>query len=153
MGRLAMLAQEHYEKLLPKTYAGLTDPETFFRNLETEAEQQIDDLTDRFADVDLNPAETFEEKVGRLKNARQRAEEIVLRETVLIDPATVETETDSQETDYPSTTDLATPEDRELASAMADFQEATEELAEIRSSSQPPQSQSASPMPDSPPTE
>lgn len=157
MGRLATLAQEHYGKFLPKTYAGLTDPETFFRNLETEAEEQIDDLADRIAGPDL-PNETFEEKAGRMRQARLSAEEIVMRETVLIDPATVESERDQPETGYPSTTDPLVPtgpmppEDRQLAEAMSEFQDATAELAETRPrQTEPPKNQPAPTTPDSPP--
>lgn len=156
MGRIATLAEEHYKKYLPKTYQGLSDPAEFFRNLETEADQQIDDLTDRLAGPDL-PTETFEDRAGRLKNARARAEELVMRETVLLDPATVETERDPQETDYPSTTDPLTPpepetpEDRELAAAMTDFQDATAELAAMPTSQQPPPNPFAPETPDSQP--
>lgn len=156
MGRIATLAEEHYKRFLPKTYQGLTDREDFFRNLETEADQQIDDLTDRLAGPDL-PDETFEDRAGRMKNARARAEELVMRETVLLDPATVETERDPKETDYPPSTDplepmeAQTPEDQELASAMADFQEASAELAEMPSSQQPPTNPFAPETPDSQP--
>lgn len=157
MGRLATLAEEHYRKFLPETYKGLTDPETFFRNLETEAEQQIDDLADQLAGPDL-PQEDFLVRAARLRTARQSAEELVIRETVLIDPATVETERAPLETDYPSTTDPLvpqqpqTPEDRDLAAAIQDYQDAATELAEMPTSLQPPQNQSGSPTPDSPPT-
>lgn len=154
MGRLATLAEEHYKQHLPKTYQGLTDPATFFRNLETEAESQIDDLTDRIAGADL-PTEDFSQRAGRLRQARLSAEEIVMRETVLIDPATVETET--QETDYPPSTDPLslpeTPEDRELVSALTEFQEAAQELAEMPTSLKPPPALSGSPTPDFPPKE
>lgn len=154
MGRIAALAEEHYKKYLPETYRELMDPETFFRNLETEADQQIDDLTDRLAGPDL-PLEDFAAKAGRLKSARSRAEELVMRETVLLDPATVETERSPQETDYPPTIDPLVPQppqtplDRQLATALADFHEAATDLASMPSSPQPP---SGSPTPDSPPT-
>lgn len=155
MGRIAALAEEHYKKYLPKTYQGLTDPEEFFRNLETEADQQIDDLTDRIAGPDL-PNEEFLAKAARLKTARQSAEELVMRETVLLDPATVESERDPLETDYPPTTDplepapQMAPEDRQLSTALTEFQEAATDLAETRPSRQPPDP-SGSPTPDSPP--
>lgn len=157
MGRIAALAEQHYKKYLPQTYQGLTDREEFFRNLETEAEQQIEDLTDRLAGPDL-PGEDFLDRAARLKTARQSAEELVMRETVLLDPATVETERDPQETDYPPSTDPLvpaepqTPEDRQLATALTEFQEAAQDLAEMRTSQQPP-SPSGSPTPDSPPKE
>lgn len=157
MGRLATLAEEHYRKFLPETYKGLTDPATFFRNLETEAEQQIDDLADRMAGPDL-PGEEFLARAARLKTARQSAEELVIRETVLLDPATVESERAPLETGYPSTTDPLTPEepqtpeDRDLAAAMQEFQDAATELAEMPTSLKPPQNPSDSPTPGSPPT-
>lgn len=153
MGRLATIAEEHYRKFLPKTYEGLTDPAAFFRNLETEAEQQIEALTDRLEGADL-PGEDLMAKAGRLRQARLSAEEIVMRETVLIDPATVELEREPQETDYPSTGDPLvppqpeTPEDRQLALAMTDWQDAVAELAETRPSSRPEPT-----TPDSPPKE
>ena len=139
MGRLAAIAEEHYRKFLPKTYAGLTDPATFFQNLQEDAEQQIQDLEDQIAGLDV-PGEEFLAKAGRLRQARLSAEEIVMRETVLLDPATVESEREPQETGYPSTTDLEplTPEDREFQAAMTEFQEAAEELAEQRSSQNRP---------------
>lgn len=165
MGRIAALAEQHYQKYLPQTYQGLEDKEAFFQNLETEAEAQIDELTDRFSEEETpSPDETFEQKAGRLRSARQRAEELVMRETVLLDPATVETEDQEQETGYPPSLDPltppepATPEDRQLASAMTDFQDATAEWNEQRRSQQPtspPQSPSPSDptTPERPPTE
>lgn len=158
MGLIATLAEQHYKKYLPQTYQGLEDPEEFFRNLEEEAQEQIDDLTDRFSmEETAPPDETFAQKAGRLRSARQRAEELVMRETVLLDPATVETEDQEQETGFPPSLDPltppepATPEDRQLAEAMTEFQDATAEWNEQRTSQQPP-SPSGPTTPESPPT-
>jgi hypothetical protein len=136
MGRIAVLAEEHYRKFLPKTYAELSNPQEFFQNLEDEADSQIDDLSDRLAGEDP-PGEEFLAKAARLRSARQRAEELVMRETVLLDPATVEPEQE--------------PEDQELQTALTDFQEASTELAEMRSSQKRPPNQPDQPTPDSPP--
>jgi hypothetical protein len=140
MGRIAALAEEHYRKFLPKTYAGLTDRATFFQNLETEAESQIDVLADRLAGEDP-PDEEYNKTVGRLRSARQQAEELVMRETVLLDPATVEPEQEPE-----------MPEDQELQTALTDFQDATAELEEQRISSQTrPPNQPDPTTPESPP--
>lgn len=85
MNQYAALAERHWRRWLPSRVAAMDDPASFFSNLGEEVAEQIEDLTAELAGDD--PAgETYMDKVGRLNMARLRAEEAVLRETVLLPP-------------------------------------------------------------------
>lgn len=85
MNQYAALAERHWRRWLPSRVAAMDDPPSFFSNLGEEVAEQIEDLTAELAGDD--PAgETYMDKVGRLNMARLRAEEAVLRETVLLPP-------------------------------------------------------------------
>jgi hypothetical protein len=83
-GRMAMA---HWQRWLPTRYSQLENPETYFEDLGTQVEQQIVHVSLALAGDDP-PEEGFLEKVGRLRMARFRAEEQVLREMVLLQPET-----------------------------------------------------------------
>ena len=85
MNQYAAMAERHWRRCRPSRVAEMDDPGSFFSNLGEEVAAQIEDLTADLAGDDP-PGETFMEKVGRLNMARLRAEEIVLRETVLLPP-------------------------------------------------------------------
>lgn len=85
MNQYGAMAQRHWARWLPGQYAQIPDPDSFFSTLGEEVAQQIADLSLELAGDDL-PGEGYQEKVGRLNMARLQAEEIVLKERVLLDP-------------------------------------------------------------------
>lgn len=58
-----------------------------------QAESQVLDLAEQLEGPDL-PGEGYLEKVGRLNMARMQAEELVLREVILLEPEKAETDDD-----------------------------------------------------------
>jgi hypothetical protein len=85
MNHYGLTAQRHWERWLPARYAAIQDPDSFFSTLGEEVANRIADLTLDLAGDDP-PAEDYLVKVGRLNMARLQAEEIVLREQVLLSP-------------------------------------------------------------------
>ena len=85
MNHYGVTAKRHWERWLPARYAAIQDPDSFFSTLGEEVAYRIADLT-----LDLTgddpPEEDYLVKVGRLNMARLQAEEIVLREQVLLPP-------------------------------------------------------------------
>ena len=98
-GHLAMV---HWRRWLPARYAAIQDPEVFFSTLGRQAENQVLDLAERLEGPDL-PGETYLEKIGRLNMARMQAEELVLREVILLEPEKAETDDDQED---PNSMDL-----------------------------------------------
>ena len=86
-------AMEHWRRWLPARYATIQDPEAFFSTLGVQAESQVLDLAEQLEGPDL-PGEGYLEKVGRLNMARMQAEELVLREVILLEPEKAETDDD-----------------------------------------------------------
>lgn len=114
MGRMAQLAERHYETYLPKAYAAIKDRPTFFRTLEDEAQEQIDALTDSLTEQPTE-GETYPDAMARQSTARQMAEERVFREVLMPEPEQTEPETDAAI-------------DEELRAAMQEFAEARDSL-------------------------
>ena len=85
MNKYGTQAQTHWRDYLPERYAQITNPETFFTEMGERAANEIADLEVQLAGED-SPGEGYLGKVGRLNNARSRAEEMVLREEVLVAP-------------------------------------------------------------------
>jgi hypothetical protein len=85
MNQYAAMAERHWRRWLPSRVAAMDDPSSFFSNLGEEVADQIEELTADLAGDDP-PGGMYMDKVGRLNMARVRAEEIVLRETVLLPP-------------------------------------------------------------------
>jgi hypothetical protein len=79
------MAQRHWARWLPARYAAIPDPNSFFLALGEEVAQEIGDLSIELAGDD-QPGEGYLEKVGRLNMSRLQAEEIVLKERVLLEP-------------------------------------------------------------------
>jgi hypothetical protein len=71
----------------PAHYAQIQDPETFFRELGEQAAERIDQMQTRLAGPDL-VGESYLEKVGRLRAARNQTEEYLGRE--LLSPSEIE---------------------------------------------------------------
>jgi hypothetical protein len=94
MNEYGRMAREHWKRWLPQRYSQIEDPNSFFSTLGEQVSTRIADLTLDLAGEDP-PGETFMDKLGRHNNARQRAREMVLPETVLLDPEPgVDTEDD-----------------------------------------------------------
>ena len=85
MNHYGTMAQRHWQRWLPTRYATIQDPDSFFSMLGEEVAQRISDLGLDLAG-DGPAGEGYLERVGRLNMARLQAEEIVLKEQVLLDP-------------------------------------------------------------------
>ncbi len=107
MNRYGQQARAHCEKWLPATMAAIGDPETYFSMLGLAVADEIDQLAQELAATE--PASTdYLENLGRLQMARFTAEEVVLRERVLLAPEATTPTSDTSvpdptgATDYPS---------------------------------------------------
>ncbi|HEV2374076.1 MAG TPA: hypothetical protein VGS19_18205 [Streptosporangiaceae bacterium] len=89
MNQYGTMARDHWARWLPQRYTQIEDPDSFFSTLGEEVAHQVGDLT-----LDLagnEPAgEDYLGKVRRLNMARLQAEEIVLKERVLLPPESPE---------------------------------------------------------------
>lgn len=79
------MARDHWARWLPGRYAAIEDPDSFFSDLGSQAEERIDALADDLAGDDQQD-EDYLGKAGRLGQARRQAEEIVLSEMILLEP-------------------------------------------------------------------
>lgn len=95
MNKYGAMAQSHWKTWLPNRYAQIEDPSSFFSALGIEVSDQLATLELELAGPD-RPGEEFLARVGQRNMARMRAEEMVLRELVLL-PA--ENSTDEDESD------------------------------------------------------
>jgi hypothetical protein len=103
MNKYGRQAMSHWEKTDPERYEAIPDKEAFFTQLGEQAEQEIDLRADALAGPD-RPGESMLEKAGRLNMARFIAEEQVLRELVLIESASQQSESEEGTPDL--TTDV-----------------------------------------------
>jgi hypothetical protein len=85
MNQYAAMARSHWARWLPRRYATITDPDSFFSALGLETARQIDQLATELAGDD-QPGEGYLAKAGRLTAARSQAEEIILPQQVLLPP-------------------------------------------------------------------
>jgi hypothetical protein len=95
MNRYGVMARSHWARWLPRRYATICDPDSFFSTLGQETARQIDELAAELAGDD-QPGEGYLEKAGRLTAARSQAEEIILPQQVLLPPES-ETSEDPEE--------------------------------------------------------
>lgn len=82
VNRYGVIAQRHWARWLPRQYAAISDPESFFTTLGEEVARQIDDLTDDLI-CEIRQDDSYLAHVGRLFAARAIAEELVLPQRVL----------------------------------------------------------------------
>ena len=94
MNHYGQMARDHWARWLPARYATIQDPGSFFSDLGTRTEQRIDRLAAELAGDD-QPGEGYLAKTGRLGEARHQAEQMVLREDILLDPEPEADEEDS----------------------------------------------------------
>ena len=85
MNQYGTLAKKHWEKYLPKRFAQLADPDSFFSDLGDQIAERVQDLTEALAGKDPVD-ESYLDKLGRLNMARRDAEADVLREMALLEP-------------------------------------------------------------------
>jgi hypothetical protein len=85
MNRYGVVAQQHWARWLPRQYAAICDPDSFFTTLGEEVARQIDDLTDELIS-EIRQGEGYLAQVGRLFAACVVAEELILPQRVLPDP-------------------------------------------------------------------
>ena len=84
MNRYGKIAQRHWARWLPRQYAAISDPESFFTTLGEEVARQIDDLTDELVG-EIKQSDSYLAHVGRLFAARAIAEELIVPQRVLPD--------------------------------------------------------------------
>lgn len=85
MNKYGSRAMTHWRRWLPTRYAAIPNPEEFFEDLGHQVQAEIVQLSTQLAGEDPRDA-GYLDKVGRLNMARTQAEEIVLRERVLLEP-------------------------------------------------------------------
>ena len=81
MNRYTSLALEHWKTHRADELAGMTDRETFFAQLGEQISYQVAELS-RQLQQDGPPGEDYSARAARFRQARQAAEEQVLRETL-----------------------------------------------------------------------
>lgn len=96
MNRYGAMAQSHWMRWLPSRYAQIQDTDSFFSALGSQVSDQIATLELDLAEPD-RPDVEFLVRVGQRNMARLQAEEIVLRELVLLPAETSPDEDDSDE--------------------------------------------------------
>jgi hypothetical protein len=96
MNKYGAMAQSHWMTWLPSRYAQIEDPSSFFSALGIQVSEQIAALELELAAPD-RPGEEFLVRVGHRNMARLQAEEMVLRELVLLPAETSPDEDDSDE--------------------------------------------------------
>jgi hypothetical protein len=115
--RYGTQAMTDWRTFLPNRYSELTNPEQYFTDLGLRVETEIADLATNLAGDDPPPPESYLDKVGRLNAPRMRAEEIVLREEVLLEPEPELTQQLEQDEDQ----DLEEPEETAPAATGSDW--------------------------------
>lgn len=126
MNRFGRMALELWQELAPESLKDLPDREEFFSALGEEAEEAWIQRSLQLAGPDV-PGEPWLEKVGRMENARLRAEEMIRHE--LLTPPTPE---QVEEEDDPDWVDPVFTFWQEIEKAR---QEAFEEEDQIRRAS------------------
>ena len=76
MNTYGRLALDLWQQLAPTALAEITDPNQHFSTLGEEAMEQVTTLTLQLQGQDV-PGESYFDKIGRIENAKLRAEEIV----------------------------------------------------------------------------
>jgi len=103
MNRFGRQAQHAWQTLAPTAYAAIENPEQHFTELGEAAEAEWADLWPNLAGPDV-PDESYTDKIGRLNNARARAEEIIRADWLT--PADVDCEPDDGDEPHPLTVEL-----------------------------------------------
>lgn len=94
MNKYGQYALTMWQRLAPTALAGIDDPSRHFSMLGEEALEQVTTLTVQLQGPDV-PGETYFAKIGRIENAKLRAEEIV-RADLLMPPAELQDLTEDE---------------------------------------------------------
>jgi hypothetical protein len=87
MNEYGAMAEHHWQRWLPQRYASIESPEAFFAELGEEVSAEVADLwAELQAKAGNPPGEDFVDRIGRLNALKKQAEEIVLRDRVLLPP-------------------------------------------------------------------
>jgi hypothetical protein len=79
------IAQQHWKRWRPASYAAISDPTAYFTGLGEQAAGEITRLWAQMrAQADNPPGEDYLARVARLNALRKQAEEIVLAELILL---------------------------------------------------------------------
>jgi hypothetical protein len=81
LNRYASLAYEHWRTHRADEFEGMADPGAFFAQLGEQISYQVAELT-RQLERDGPPGESYPAKAARFRQARQLAEDQVLRDTL-----------------------------------------------------------------------
>ena len=134
MNKYGRFAMDQWRQLAPTALSEIPDPNRHFSMLGEQAQDQIVDLSLELEGDDV-PGETYWEKVGRLENAKLRAEEMV-RHDLLIPPVEMQDVSEEElQGDLPSQDETS----REIAELREDLQRALDD--------QPPPAESTPPPP------
>ena len=87
MNQYGAIAEQHWKRWRPASYAAITDPTAYFTDLGEEAAGEITRLWAQMrAQVGNPPGEDYLARVARLNALRKQAEEIVLADLILLPP-------------------------------------------------------------------
>ena len=84
MNRYGKLAWERMRAFQPERLAGIEDPDSYFLSLGEDLERQISELAERIAGP-ARPGETYQERLGRLREARITAESEAMRQVGVLE--------------------------------------------------------------------
>ncbi len=127
MNEYGRRALEHWQRTKPQELSTIPDPEAFFSTLGETAASQVDSLADQLAGPD-SPGEGYLEKVGRLRMAKYRAEEMVLAE--LVYSTTPEINEDDEDLDDEPRTQRWREWDQRAIQEQQEHQQQTEDAAD-----------------------
>jgi hypothetical protein len=85
VNQYGVMARRHWARWLPRQYAAIGDPDSFFTALGEEVARQVDDLTDELAG-ETGQCDSYLARVGQIVSARAIAEELILHQRVLPQP-------------------------------------------------------------------
>ncbi len=85
MNQYGSMAMRYWARWLPRQYAAISDPDSFFAALGEDVARQIEDLTDELVG-EVEHGEGYLAQVGRLFAARIHAEELFLAQQLMPDP-------------------------------------------------------------------
>lgn len=85
MNQYGAMALNHWRTFRPRAFRQIEDPNSFFSTLGERVAAEIGQMARDLAGPD-HPGEGYLAKLGRLNNARMTAEEVILREQVLVTP-------------------------------------------------------------------
>ncbi len=87
MNQYGAIAQQHWRRWRPASYAAISDPGTYFADLGEYAASEIARLWAQMrARVGNLPGEDYLARVARLNALRKQTEEIVLADLILLPP-------------------------------------------------------------------